>query len=396
MPVAFGGKLQSAQVGRPNRPAGSQGRQTARILSRDVVPSDGTQSANSGPGTGGSLQHWRQPADASSVVPLQQSLAMEHAAWFPALVEHSPNLTVVVDRDGTVIFANPTALKMFGVSLEEAIGASGFAYIHPDDIERLANRFAKLVELPDISHFDTLRFVDPKGEVRVLETVATNLLEDEAVAGIVINGHDVTERDRYLTQLESTLEAVTVAVSTMVELRDPYTAGHQRQVARLAVAIAIELGLQADEVHGIEVAATIHDIGKISLPVEILTRPGRITPLEFEIVKTHAQAGHDIVANVPFPWPVADMILQHHERLDGSGYPNGLRGGAILPGSRIVTVADVVSAMSEHRPYRVSLGIDRALDELQSNSGRLYDEAVVAACLRLHDRHALPVSDSTL
>ena len=219
------------------------------------------------------------------------------------------------------------------------------------------------------------------GEVRVLETVAANFLDDEVISGVVINGHDVTERNQYLTRLETTLDTVTVAVSNMVELRDPYTAGHQRQVAQIAVAIARHLVLPEEDVKGIEVAATIHDIGKIAVPAEILTRPGRLSPAELEIVKTHSQAGHDVVAEVPFPWPVAEMVLQHHERLDGSGYPNGVKAGDILLGSRIVAVADVVSAMSSHRPYRPALGLAVALDELQVNSGRLYDsDALMPVC----------------
>jgi putative nucleotidyltransferase with HDIG domain len=195
--------------------------------------------------------------------------------------------------------------------------------------------------------------------------------------------------------LETTLDTVTVAVSNMVELRDPYTAGHQRQVAQIAVAIARDLVLPEEDVKGIEVAATIHDIGKIAVPTEILTRPGRLSPAEWEIMKTHPQAGHDVVAEILFPWPVAEMVRQHHERLDGSGYPRGLKAGDILMGSRIVAVADVVSAMSSHRPYRPALGLAVALDELQANSGRLYDSDAVDACVRLYSLNALPLTGST-
>jgi len=325
------------------------------------------------------------------VNPLAIQVEAADADWFPALVEHSASLVVVVDAVGTVTFANPAALAMFGVRHEEVIGANAFRFICPDDLERVTAHLAQLLRRPGTSNTDTVRFVSATGDLRVLETVATNLLDDEIVSGIVINGHDVTERDQYLTRLETTLDTVTVAVSNMVELRDPYTAGHQRQVAQIAVAIARHLVLPEEDIKGIEVAATIHDIGKIALPAEILTRPGRLSPAELEIVKTHAQAGHDVVAEILFPWPVAEMVLQHHERLDGSGYPNGLKARDILMGSRIVAVADVVSAMSSHRPYRPALGLAVALDELQANSGRLYDSDAVDACGRLYSLNALPV-----
>jgi PAS domain S-box-containing protein len=329
------------------------------------------------------------------VVSVFDQVRTAHPGWFPALVEHSPNLVVVVDVDGVVMFANPAALAIFGVSHEEVIGASGFRFIYPNDLERLAARFAELRRCPGTSNAATLRFVSATGEVRVLETIAANFLDDEVISGFVINGHDVTERDQYLTRLETTLDTVTVAVSNMVELRDPYTAGHQRQVAQIAVAIARDLVLPEEDVKGIEVAATIHDIGKIAVPTEILTRPGRLSPAELEIMKTHPQAGHDVVAEILFPWPVAEMVLQHHERLDGSGYPRGLKAGDILMGSRIVAVADVVSAMSSHRPYRPALGLAVALDELQANSGRLYDSDAVDACVRLYSLNALPLTGST-
>jgi PAS domain S-box-containing protein len=320
------------------------------------------------------------------VVSLVHPVQIAHADWIPALVEHSPNLVVVVDGVGAVIYANPTALAMFGVSTAGAMRRSAFGFVHPEDLDRLTARFSELLRQPGTSTTDKIRFVSPAGDTRVLEIVATNLLEDEVVSGIVINGHDVTERDHYMTSLEATLDAVTVSAANMVELRDPYTAGHQRQVAHIAVAIARDLVLPDEEVQGIEVAATLHDIGKIAIPAEILGRPGRLTPAEFEIVKTHCQAGHDIMADVPYPQPVAEMILQHHERLDGSGYPRGLKAGDILMGSRIVSVADVFSAMASHRPYRPALGKSAALDELRAYSERLYDKDVVDSVVRVVGR----------
>jgi len=166
-------------------------------------------------------------------------------------------------------------------------------------------------------------------------------------------------------------------------MRDPYTAGHERRVSEIAVAIATELGLDEQRIEGIKVAGYLHDIGKISIPSEILVKPGRLNPTEYALVQGHAQASYDVLKIVPFPWPVATIALQHHERMDGSGYPNKLKGDEIMLESRIMAVADVVEAMASHRPYRPGLGIDTALAEIERGSGPLYDPVVAAACLRM-------------
>jgi putative nucleotidyltransferase with HDIG domain len=169
----------------------------------------------------------------------------------------------------------------------------------------------------------------------------------------------------------------------MVEKRDPFTAGHQRRVADLAVAIADELQLDAVRKEGIRFGAMIHDIGNIYVPAEILNRPGALSESELKIVQSHPSVGYDIVKDIDFPWPVADMILHHQERLDGSGYPDGLRGEAISLEARIIGVADVVEAMLSHRPYRSSFSVDQVLEEIANQRGVKYDEQVVDACLRL-------------
>ena len=179
------------------------------------------------------------------------------------------------------------------------------------------------------------------------------------------------------------LYATIRAIALTVEKRDPYTAGHQEQVAQLATAIARELGLEAARVEGIRLGALLHDIGKVYIPAEILTRPGKISDIEFELIKTHPEVGREIVADIPFPWPVADMIHQHHERLDGSGYPQGLKGEAIILEARILAVADVVEAVASHRPYRAALGMDHGLEVLEAGRGTLFDPLVVDACLHL-------------
>lgn len=179
------------------------------------------------------------------------------------------------------------------------------------------------------------------------------------------------------------LYATIHAIALTVEKRDPYTAGHQAQVSLLATAIAREQGLEEDRIEGIRLGALIHDIGKVYIPAEILTRPGKLGAIEFELIKTHPEVGREIVADIPFPWPVAEMIHQHHERLDGSGYPQGLEGDAIIPEARILAVADVVEAVSSHRPYRSGLGMDKALEVVEAGRGTLFDPTVVDACLHL-------------
>ena len=191
------------------------------------------------------------------------------------------------------------------------------------------------------------------------------------------------ERDQAHGALGKTLLQTVEAVARVVEMRDPYTSGHQRRVADLASSIAAELGLDAHRIEGVRVGALLHDIGKIAVPTEILTRPGRLSDIEYGMIKGHPQAGHDILKDVSFPWPVREMILQHHERLDGSGYPHGLKGARIVLEARILAVADVVEAMTTHRPYRAGLGIDKALAEIEQGQGNLYDPAAVEACLRL-------------
>jgi PAS domain S-box-containing protein/putative nucleotidyltransferase with HDIG domain len=186
-----------------------------------------------------------------------------------------------------------------------------------------------------------------------------------------------------LLRIERGMEVTVHAIASTVETRDPYTAGHQRRVAVIASAIAKELGYDDDMVRGLALAASIHDIGKINVPAEILSKPGQLTPIEFELIKTHAEAGYQIMKDVEFPWPVAEVIRQHHERLDGSGYPRGLTANQILLQAKILAVADVVEAMSSPRPYRPGKGLDAALGEIASGRGRLFDAAAVDACLKL-------------
>ena len=194
-------------------------------------------------------------------------------------------------------------------------------------------------------------------------------------------------------RLYRSLEGTITAMASMVEMRDPYTAGHQHRVAELAQAIARELKLPEEDIHGIYLASVIHDLGKISIPAEILSKPGKLNKLEYEIIQIHPQAGYDILKQIEFPWPIAQMVHQHHERPDGSGYPNGLKDGEILIGSRIIAVADTVEAMSSHRPYRPGLGIEAALGEIEQHRGTRYGAEVVDACLKLFREQGYQLPD---
>ena len=180
-----------------------------------------------------------------------------------------------------------------------------------------------------------------------------------------------------------TLISTVAAIAAIVELRDPYTAGHQRRVANLAVAIASEIGLEADQIEGIRLAGLIHDVGKIGVPAEILSKPTKLSTAEYMIIKTHPEVGYEVLKDIPFQWPIAEMVRQHHERMDGSGYPKGLDDGIINLGARIIAVADLIEAMSSHRPYRAALGIDAALHEIERGKSKLYDSKVVDACVKL-------------
>jgi putative nucleotidyltransferase with HDIG domain len=210
------------------------------------------------------------------------------------------------------------------------------------------------------------------------------------VAGVQVYAQDITELKQaeeevrlHAGRLQRTVEGAVLAMSHMVESRDPYTAGHERRVAELAVAIGAEMGLADEQLNALRLAGTIHDIGKIAVPAEILSRPGRLSEIEFSLIQAHPTTGAEILADVDFGSPVAEMVLQHHERLDGSGYPRALRGADILPEARILAVADAVEAMSSHRPYRPALGMDAALAEIRAHAGSKFDADIVAVCGRL-------------
>ncbi len=216
-------------------------------------------------------------------------------------------------------------------------------------------------------------------EIRLLEELASDL------AYGIITLRTRVEHEHQAILLRESLEQSIQTIAATVEARDPYTAGHQHRVSELVTAIATELQLGKEQIQGIHLAAIIHDLGKIHIPAEILSRPGKLSDIEFMLIKTHPQEGYNILKDVKFPWPIADIVLQHHEKIDGSGYPQGLKGEQILLEAKIICVADVVEAMSSHRPYRASLGIEPALAEIKRARGSWYDPAVVDACVKLFE-----------
>ena len=219
-----------------------------------------------------------------------------------------------------------------------------------------------------------------------------SLVDVEMVRNLIIFGNkkvlcvvsrDISERKRAEERLKKTMDATIETVSKIIEVKDPYTSGHQQRVSQLATAIAKELNLSPDKIEGIRIASLIHDIGKIGVPTEILSKTTTLSDIEFSLIKEHSQIGYDILKPIDFSYPVAQIVLQHHEKIDGSGYPNKLKGDEILLEAKIICVADVVEAMSSHRPYRPALGIDAALEEISQNKGILYDPEVVDTCIRL-------------
>jgi PAS domain S-box-containing protein len=261
--------------------------------------------------------------------------------------------------------------------------------IHPDDRERVMPLYYQQIKtgLIDIYY----RVLLKEGSIRHIHARTfpiynkyNQLYRSAGVAEDVTDQMLITqERLDYASNIQLGFNELVVAMSTALEHRDAYTAGHQNKVSYLAKAIAQELNLPPNQVQGIELAAQVHDIGKIGIPIEILTKPIKLSTLEFELMKTHTEAGYDILKGIRFPWPIAEIVLQHHERLDGSGYPRGLTGEKILLEAKIIAIADTVDAMSSHRPYRAALGIQAALEEIQKFSGVLFDKEVVNACQKL-------------
>jgi PAS domain S-box-containing protein len=294
--------------------------------------------------------------------------------------------------EGRFLIANPALARIYGYgSTEEMIEsitdlASQF-YAYPEERQAFTRA---MEEEGEVKGYE-LQLKGKDGSV-LWVSMNSRVVRDEAGKILYYEGltEDITPRKKSEEKLRDTLESLRRALRTTiqvmvaaVEARDPYTAGHQKRVTDLARTLAQELGLAQETIEGIRMAGSIHDLGKISVPAEILSKPTKLTEIEFALIKAHSQYGYEILKDVESPWPLADMVLQHHERMDGSGYPQGLKGEAILLEARILAVADVVESISAHRPYRPGHGIETALKEIEQKAGVLYDREVVEACLRL-------------
>lgn len=308
---------------------------------------------------------------------------------FRSMIEDTV-LGIYVRRGDRFIYVNPRYSEIVGWSVSELVGQPiwKFTPATQSNVESIKQAWEKLAQGQSSVHYD-VPLICRNGEVKELALHASHIDWDGEPATIVV-AEDITERrlaERkiadYVKRLEASMEGTLHVVSRMVDLRDPYTSGHERRVGLIAAAIAREMGWDDARCSSLELIGLVHDIGKIAVPAEILSKPGRLSPVEMELVRGHVQAGYDILKDVPFSFPVAEIIYQHHERLDGTGYPRKLKGEQILPEARILSVADVLESMAAHRPYRPALGMDVALTELQRGRGAIYDADVVDAVTRM-------------
>ncbi|MEW6186165.1 MAG: HD domain-containing phosphohydrolase [Thermodesulfobacteriota bacterium] len=297
---------------------------------------------------------------------------------------------VFIIQDERIIFFNSKTGDLFGYRPEDPVPDLYFLdHTHPEDKPLVLERHHRRLRGEEIPDGYSFRVVDRQGNIKWVE-VHSALIKWQGKPASLVFLNDISDRKQAeekviegAEQLRRAMEGIVQAMAATVDVKDPYTAGHQRRVADLARNIALELGLDQGKCEGIHMAGMIHDIGKLSVPAEILSKPTQLSPIEINLIRVHPQAGYDILKGVEFPWPVAQMVLQHHERVNGSGYPNGLKGEVILPEAMILAVADVVEAIASYRPYRPALGIEKALEEIETNQGILYDPAVVGGCLRL-------------
>ena len=296
---------------------------------------------------------------------------------------------IFVAQEGKLVFLNPMTARMIDYSAEEIMSRPFIEFVHPDDRDMVIDRHVRRMKDEEIPHLYSFRIIRRDGNIRWVELNAV-LINWKGKAATLNFLSDITERKQAEEQLRESLEQLRRAMQTTiqvlvmaVEMKDPYTAGHQRRMTDLARTIATEMGLPPEKIEGLRMAGVIHDIGKITLPVEILSKPTKLSDIELSLIKEHVRLGYEILKDVESPWPLAEIVLQHHERMDGSGYPRGLKGEEILIEARILAVADVVESMASHRPYRPALGIDAALEEISKNRGILYDPEVTDACLRL-------------
>ncbi len=307
------------------------------------------------------------------------------------LIETTSDWIWESDSDGRYTYSSPRVKDLLGYLPEEIINKTLMDIVSPQQAKTFRTTFKNLIgNQQPINGLENI-CLGKTGQIVVLENNAVPIFDDQdnflGYRGIA---RDITERKVAMEELKksrddlhASLEETVTSLSSTAEKRDPYTAGHQLRVDLLACAIGKELGLSDHQLEGLHIAALLHDIGKITLPSDYLAKPSKLTKEETAVIRCHSEVGYEILKNIHFPWPVAEIVYQHHEHLDGSGYPRALTDKDILLEAKILAVADVVEAMSSHRPYRASLGIDKALDAIRSGRGTLYHAPSVDACVHL-------------
>ncbi len=310
---------------------------------------------------------------------------------YRSLFENIPVGLYRTTPNGRIIEVNPAFVEILGYSSVEEIKDLSTSRFYLRKMDR--ERWKREMEEKDVVHME-VQFKRKDGSV-IWVKESTRAVRNRKGKIVYYEGsiQDITQSKLLEEELRESIrfmrklfEDTVSALGSVVEVRDPYTAGHQKRVTELAVAIAREMGLEERRIEAIRVAGLLHDIGKLAVPSEILVKPTKLTEHEFMLIRSHPEIGYELLKKIDFPWPIAEIVLQHHERVDGSGYPKGLKNGEILLEARIIAVADVVEAMSSHRPYRAALGIDKALEEIASKRGKYYDESAVDACLRVFEK----------
>ncbi|PKN51718.1 MAG: hypothetical protein CVU55_10805 [Deltaproteobacteria bacterium HGW-Deltaproteobacteria-13] len=324
---------------------------------------------------------------------------LEREEQYRLITENTVDTITIFDMNLHIVtYVSPVIRNRRGYTVEEATSQTLIQMLTPDSLERASKLFADQLALEASGTADPKRTLlieleenCKDGSTIWVEVAATFLRDNNSKpTGLLTLTRNITDRKRAEQRLKETLDSLSKAFASTIkvmvatiEMRDPYTSGHQSRSADLAGAIAMEMGLDQDRIEGIRMAGVIHDIGKLSVPAEILTKPSKLTSIEFSLIQEHSRTGYEMLKDLESPWPLAEIIYQHHERMNGSGYPRNLKGDEILMESRILAVADVVEAMASHRPYRPTLGIEAAVEEIEKNKGILYDSAVVNACLKL-------------
>jgi PAS domain S-box-containing protein len=314
--------------------------------------------------------------------------------WLSTILKSIGDGVIATNKNGAITFMNPLAETLTGWQLNQALDRTlgdVFKVMNqkPGKMQRISVK--KILKGEGSALLDEAILVSKNGRKTPIDPRLEPIKDDGGkISGVVLTFTDVTARKmaeeelkRSFEQQKIAMDGTVRAIAYTIETRDPYTAGHQRRVTKLACTIGEEMELSKEQIEGLHMSGELHDIGKIHVPAEILSKPGQISEAEYTIIKTHPQVGYDILKTIEFPWPVARIVLQHHERIDGSGYPSGLKGKDILLEAKILAVADVIEAMATHRPYRPALSIEESLREISKNKGTLYDSKVVDICLRV-------------